>query len=579
MAPNGINPETNPVASEKPDSEGQVMHLDRVPSEDGDNYEGLTATCIIVYLAILAVGFAEMMVIVSSGYLARSMVADIGGSDKTQWISQSVPIVNLALGAPVAQAADYWGRKWFLVISCAFAVVGSIIVSRATNIDMALAGNALASISTSAQPLLFAVASEILPRRYRPAAQGGVTGIFAVAAIVALMMGSAVTKDNPSGWRIVWYFNTGLFLFTALVVTFLYNPPPRPEQVNFTLREKLRKLDWVGIIMLPVAVTVLCIGLTWSENPFPWSNAHVVAPFVIGIVLVICLALYEAFVKKDGLFHHELFNHDRNASIALFLIFVEGMAFFVANSYVPLEMSVLFETNPVLVSLNFSIVFFGAVIGSIVASIYCSWSKQLRWPLVISYTGFVIFYATMMSVGFGDGQNVWGFNIFLGLGFGGCLTCIVVAAQFSAPPELLSTSSGALITARSAGASICFAICNAIFNSQMTKNLPKDIAKAVLPLGLPTQSLGPFIQALADHNDNAFATIEGVTPQIIQAGVHGLQQAYITSLRPLHGFGLALSAIAVIASFFIIDPKRDFNMNVDAPLDAPKEPLKKQINA
>ncbi|RSL83331.1 hypothetical protein CEP51_004575 [Fusarium floridanum] len=242
-------------------------------------------------------------------------------------------------------------------------------------------------------------------------------------------------------------------------------------------------------------------------------------------------------------------------------------------------MSVLFETNPVLVSLNFSIVFIGAVIGSIVASIYCSWSRQLRWPLVISYTGFLIFYATMMSVGFGDGKNVWGFNIFLGLGFGGCLTCIVVAAQFSAPPELLSISSGALITARSAGASICFAICNAIFNSQMTKNLPNDIAKAVLPLGLPTQSLGPFIQALADHNDSAFATIEGVTPQIIQAGVHGLQQAYITSLRPLHGFGLALSAIAVIASFFIIDPKRDFNMNVDAPLDAPKEPLKKQINA
>lgn len=152
----------------------------------------------------------------------------------------------------------------------------------------------------------------------------------------------------------------------------------------------------------------------------------------------------------------------------------------------------------------------------------------------------------MMSVGFGDGKNVWGFNVFLGLGFGGCLTCIVVAAQFSAPPELLSISSGALITARSAGASICFAICNAIFNSQITKNLPKDIAKAVLPLGLPTESLGPFIQALSDHNDSAFATIEGVTPQIIQAGAHGLQQAYITSLRPLHGFGLALSTIAVI---------------------------------
>ncbi|KAH7111716.1 major facilitator superfamily domain-containing protein [Dactylonectria estremocensis] len=513
-----------------------------------------------------------MMVIISSGSLARIMVADIGGTDKVQWISQSVPIVNLALGAPVAQAADYWGRKWFLVISCAFAVVGSIIVSRATNIDMALAGNALASISTSAQPLLFAVASEILPRRWRPAAQGGVTGIFAVAAILGLLMGSALTKSNPSGWRIVWYFNTGCFAFTTLILLFLYNPPPRAEQINFTSREKLKKLDWMGIIMLPVAVTILCIGLTWSQNPFSWKNAHVLAPFVAGFVLVICLALYEGFIKKDGLFHHGLFKNDRNFAISCFLIFTEGMAFFVANSYVPLEVSVVFETDSVLVSLNFAIVFIGAIVGSIIASIYCSWSRQLRWPLVISYVGFVLFYATMMSVGFGDYTNIWGFNVFLGLGFGGCLTCIVVAAQFSAPPELLAISSGALITARAGGAAICFAIGNAIFNSQIGKNLPKDIASTVLPLGLPPQSLGPFIEALANHNDRALATIEGVTPQIIQAGVHGLRQAYITSLRPLHGFGLALSVIAVIASVFIIDPKRDFTMAVDAPLDAPKEP-------
>ncbi|KAH6955604.1 major facilitator superfamily domain-containing protein [Ilyonectria sp. MPI-CAGE-AT-0026] len=490
MASEATPPEKSPNSIEHYENVEQAVHLDRVPTVEVDTYQGLTLTCVIVYLAILAVGFAEMMVIISSGSLARIMVADIGGTDKVQWISQSVPIVNLALGAPVAQAADYWGRKWFLVISCAFAVVGSIIVSRATNIDMALAGNALASISTSAQPLLFAVASEILPRRWRPAAQGGVTGIFAI---------------------------------------------------NFTSREKLKKLDWVGIIMLPVAVTILCIGLTWSQNPFSWKNAHVLAPFVVGFVLVICLALYEGLIKKD--------------------------------------VSVVFERDSVLVSLNFAIVFIGAIVSSIIASIYCSWSRQLRWPLVISYVGFVLFYATMMSVGFGDYTNIWGFNVFLGLGFGGCLTCIVVAAQFSAPPELLAISSGALITARAGGAAICFAIGNAIFNSQIGNNLPKDIASAVLPLGLPPQSLGPFIEALANHNDHALATIEGVTPQIIQAGVHGLRQAYITSLRPLHGFGLALSVIAVIASVFIIDPKRDFTMAVDAPLDAPKEPQEKRVAA
>lgn len=157
----------------------------------------------------------------------------------------------------------------------------------------------------------------------------------------------------------------------------------------------------------------------------------------------------------------------------------------------------------------------------------------------------------MMQVGFGDGDQIWGFCILLGVGFGGCLTCIIVAAQFSAPPELLSLSSGALVTARGTGAALGFSICNAIFNSQISTHLPKDIASAVLPLGLPTESLGPFIQALSDQNDAALAIIEGVTPQIIQAGAHGLQQAYITSLRPLHAFGLALSVVATICAYIV----------------------------
>lgn len=258
--------------------------------------------------------------------------------------------------------------------------------------DVALAGNILASISMAAQPLLYAVGSEILPRRYRPAAQGGITGIFGVAAIVALMMGAAVTKENPAGWRIVWYFNTGLFAFTAVVVFFLYNPPLRPEQIGLTFKEKFNKLDWVGIILLPLAVTVLCVGLSWSKNPYEWSNAHVFAPFAVGVIFCIILALYEVFIKKDGLFHHGLFAHDRNTAISFLLIFTEGMAFFVANTYVPLEMSVLFTTNPIISSAVTSMIFVGAVIGSIIASVYCSWSRQLRWPLVASYVGFVLFY-------------------------------------------------------------------------------------------------------------------------------------------------------------------------------------------
>lgn len=73
--------------------------------------------------------------------------------------------MTCVLGPPISQAADYWGWKWFAVTLTLLGCVGCIIVSRATTI----AGEMVAGLEYGSQPLLYAVASEILPR-YRPLA-------------------------------------------------------------------------------------------------------------------------------------------------------------------------------------------------------------------------------------------------------------------------------------------------------------------------------------------------------------------------------------------------------------------------
>lgn len=87
MAPEAIPPEKSPNTIEHYENVEQEVHPDRVPTVEVDTYQGLTLTCVIVYLvrrqarnhvpstdtkqAILAVGFAEMMVIISSGSVRR----------------------------------------------------------------------------------------------------------------------------------------------------------------------------------------------------------------------------------------------------------------------------------------------------------------------------------------------------------------------------------------------------------------------------------------------------------------------------------------------------------------------------
>ena len=81
----------------------------------------------------------------------------MGGTDKAVWLSQSVAVCTAVLAPIFSRGSDLFGRKYFVVGACAAGLVGDIIVSRATSMNMAIAGAAITGISYGAQvgPLRF----------------------------------------------------------------------------------------------------------------------------------------------------------------------------------------------------------------------------------------------------------------------------------------------------------------------------------------------------------------------------------------------------------------------------------------
>jgi MFS family permease len=496
------------------------------------------------------------------------MAADIGGASKALWLPQTATIVAVAFSTPISQVADYWGRKGPLLLACLAVCIGSIIVSRAAVMDMALAGNTIASFSIAAMPLLFTVTSEIVPRRYRPPALGGINAMLSITGIVVLLAGTTLCQNYVEGWRILWYVCAASGALATLLIFFLYHPPPRDLQISLTVKEKLARLDWVGICLIPAATILIIVALTWSQNPYLWDDAHILAPFITGTVMLGFVIVYEAKIKQDGLFHRQLFTQGYNFAIALFAIFVEGATFFTANSFFPMEIAILFGTDAFDTGLRFSVAFFAATAAAMVVSWYSSWRRVVRWPLVAGFICFVVAFGTslplhvtvlllrrmdqadhpaagMISVDASSTVTTWISALFLGLGLGTVLTPLTTAAQFSAPPQLIAMSTGALLCLRTFGG-ILLPVNNAIFNSGLTKYIPANIAERVLPLGLPREQLGRFIAALSGHNQTAVEAIPGVTPSMVSAGLEGLQLAYVSSFRMLWILPLVLSVLAVI---------------------------------
>lgn len=75
----------------------------------------------------------------------------------------------------------------------------------------------------------------------------------------------------------------------------LLEPTPRDPSI-----EK-KPLDVIGAFLVTAACAILVYGFT--EAPIGWSHAQVIAPIIIGVVLLITFILYEQFIVWKYLPH------------------------------------------------------------------------------------------------------------------------------------------------------------------------------------------------------------------------------------------------------------------------------------
>jgi hypothetical protein len=162
---------------------------------------------------------------------------------------------------------------------------------------------------------------------------------------------------------------------------------------------------------------------------------------------------------------------------------------------------------------------------------------------------------------------IWGYTVLAGLGLGFGLVIAVTTGQMSTPPGLIATTSGLILTSRSLGGSVALPVYTAILNSLLKQHLGKKIAEQTLPLGLSATDLPAFIGALASNDHKDLASIPGITPKIISAGVVGLKSAYRIAFRGTWSAAAGVSALGLILALFVKDPRNSFNMHVDAPVE------------
>jgi hypothetical protein len=104
--------------------------------------------------------------------------------------------------------------------------------------------------------------------------------------------------------------------------------------------QKLGHLDLPGFGLFAAGLSLFLVGLTLGGGEYSWTNSHVLGTLISGLILLVCLGVYEWKGTSVGFLHHDLFRGGngmgRTFVIATWLLFTEGIMLFSYIVFFPL---------------------------------------------------------------------------------------------------------------------------------------------------------------------------------------------------------------------------------------------------
>jgi len=342
----------------------------------------------------------------------------------------------------------------------------------------------------------------------------------------------AVTNVDAGGWRYIFWMQAAFHGATSLGL-FLFYWPPKRETPRMSLKQMLWAVDPIGSLLFMSSAALMLLALDWAGGAYSWSDARVVAPLTIGLVLFVSFGLYEWKGRPDGLVAHVFFSRDANFALSVFAFAVEGWIFYSAvNSITPqIVLHLGFEDNAWDISvrqLSYSLTNLGF---SFIVTWYSTRFRDLKSPLVVTWVFFLVVTICYAAMQAGWDKPQIGFNILAGIGQSGPLTLLVACVQFTAPHAFLSTATGLAFSARAIGGAFGSAVLDAIINGRLASHYADAVGKAATGAGLPEESVPALLAALAAGTVGEESGVRGATAMVWEAAVGESRQQYTAAFR------------------------------------------------
>ena len=426
-----------------------------------------------------------------------TIVGDLGGSGSISWIVTAYLITTAVTTPLYGKLSDIYGRSIVYEVSIAIFLIGSALSGLAGDIpilDGHVSGMAQLAIFRAVQGVgaggLIAMATTILGDIFSPRERGKYMSymmlIFGASTVAGPLLGGYLTDQFT--WRWIFYINIPIGLAAISVIY---------TQLDLPVPDETHDIDYLGAVLLTVAVASLMLVTSWGGSEYAWNSARIRWLAAITIVFTVAFVVQELRVPEP-IFPIHLLRRRTIAGVDV-LSFMVGVGLLGGTTYLPVFLQTVLgqsATNSGLLLLP--------LVGGLMVTSAATGQLMTRFGF---YKPFTVAGGAIAAVGFyllstmsPETTQLWSsvFMFVTGLGLGFIMPTLTIAVQNVVERKNLGVATTSVTFSRTLGSGIGVSVLGAILSNQLTGRLGSS-------------SLGPAAAGkLADAGSN-------ISPQVLAA--------------------------------------------------------------
>lgn len=417
------------------------------------------------------------------------IIHDLEGTQTAFTWVVTATLLTTAISTPIwGKLADLTNRKVLYQLAIVIFVLATAAAGFSQNPETLIAFRAVQGIGAGGLAALSQVLmADIISPRERGRYMGLFGAVMAVATIGGPLLGGLIT--DAWGWR--WNFFVALpVAIAALVIV--------QRTLHISARPKTKtRIDYLGIVLLSVAVSLLLIWVTLAGDSFEWASVETLLMVGGAIVAAVLFVVTELKVREPlvplSLFRNLTFTLSVIASIAT------GIAMFGASVFLSQYMQLARGATPTEAGIMTIPMIGGLLVASIGVGALITRTGRWKPFLIVGAVLLIAGSVTLSTIHYDTNFALVSlYMAMLGAGVGMTMQNLVLVVQNTTKPTEIGVASSGVTFFRSLGGTIGVSVMGAALAAQVTSLVGErtaDIQAALASLGADAQTWAAQLQS------------------------------------------------------------------------------------